>query len=317
MKGRTPFRIVVAEPFQDEIVDRLRTVAEVVVLPDPAPETLLKAMPGAHALLVNHKAHVTARIINASHDLRVIGRASHTIDHIDLKAAKRRSIPVVYCPNAAVSSTAEFALTLLMAVHRRLPFFDSELRDGRFEAARHVVGRELRSSVVGLLGCDPVAIRLAEMISTTFGSEIISCDPQTGATAGPGRTVDLDELLSKSDALTIHLRMGPGLRGFLNAERLAKMKPTAVIVNVSRGGVIDTTALADALVRGTIGGAGLDVFESEPLPLNHPIRSAPNCVLTPHVASTTIDTNEQRLSVADDVIRVLVGESPNHQAADS
>ncbi len=313
MQGRKPFRIVVAEPFADEAVERLRQVGEVTILEDSAPDTLIAAVQDADALLVRSRAHVTARIINAAPHLKVIARASPSLDHIDLRAARRRDIPVVYAPHAAVNSSAEFTLALILALRRRIIHLDRQVREGRFEVARKPESRCLTGAIVGFLGWDAVAGRLAGMLSGAFGASILHHVPGgDGHPPSNGTPVALEALLQSCDVLTLHLRATPETRGFLGADRLALLQPGAIVVNTGRGIVIDTVALAAALRAGQIAGAALDVFETEPLPADHPIRRAPNCILTPHVAGLTEDAAHTRYEVADDVVRVLRGERPEH-----
>lgn len=313
--NRKPFRIVLAEPFSETVVNKLRGVGEVTILPDSAPATIIGAMAEADALLVRAKAHVTARIIDSAPKLRVIGRASQTIDHIDLRAAKRREIPVVYSPNAAVKSAAEFTLGLMIAAHRRVHVLDSQVREGRFDIARQIQVREFQHAVVGFLGIDPVAEQVGRMLDRAFESTLIYHDPLGAEPESfSARSVTFDELLSTSDVLSIHLRQAVSSRRLIDVDALAKMKPDATIVNITRGSVIDSIALAAALQCGRLGAAALDVFETEPLPQQHPLRRAPNCLLTPHVAGLTIDSLEERSTVADDIIRVLIGETPHHLA---
>jgi len=308
-------RIVVAESFDPVAVDRLRSVGQVQILEDSSPGAILAAVSEADALLVRNRAHVTARIIDAAPRLKVIGRAAPNIDHIDLRAARRRNISVVYTPHMAVSSTAEFTLAMILSLHRRIPTFNRLIREGHFETIRKAEGRELGQSTIGFLGIDPVAERLGAILKSAFGPRMIHHDPS-------GRTpvefssapVSLDVLLGDSDILTVHLSLTAETRGLLNAARIAKMRPTAIVVNTSRGGVIDTAALAYALQTKRLGAAGLDVFEVEPLPNDHPIRRAPNCVLTPHVAAATVDAAASRFQVTEDVIRVLCGQPPIYAA---
>lgn len=320
MKGGKPFHIVVAEPIEDPVArSRLEEIGEVHELKDVAPQTLIDALQNADALIVRSKAHVTARVLEAAPRLKVIGRASPTVDHIDLKAARRRQVSVVYAPHVAVNSTAEFALALALVLVRRIPYFDSELRDGRFDAARTACGSEMGRLTLGLLGIDPVAERLAEIFRSAFGSPILAHDP-TGRTAADyggtllsgERVVELDVLLRDADILSVHLPLSPETRRFLNADRLALMKPTAILINTSRGPTVDTVAVAQALRKRRLGGAGFDVYETEPLPATHPLRMAPHCVLTPHVAGATLDAASSRFRVVEDVVRVLQGEPPLH-----
>ncbi|MCG8407367.1 MAG: hypothetical protein MI923_19385 [Phycisphaerales bacterium] len=313
MEGRKPFQIVVAEPYATEAMACLEKVGHVTILENSAPDTLIPALRDADALLVRARTHVTARIIDAAPHLKVIGRASPTVDHIDLRATKKRAIRVVYAPHAAVLSSAEFTLGLILAAHRRIPFLDRQLREGNFEAIRHPAGHEISRQTIGLLGFDAVAEKLGCIISNAFGSRIIHHDPFGGKpTSFEADAVSLDDLLSNTDILSIHLRMSEETRGFMNADRIRRMKTSAVLINTSRGAIVDTKALAEALKKRFIAGAALDVFENEPLSVNHPLCQEPNCILTPHVAGATLDASARRFNVAEDVVRVLKGESPKY-----
>lgn len=317
MEAQPPYRIVIAEPYDPDAIARLQAIGQVDVLADSSPQSILAAVANADALLVRNKAHVTARIIDAAGQLKVIGRAAPNIDHIDLRAAGRRKIPVVFAPHMAVTSTAEFTLAMILALQRRLPAFDRQIRKGQFEALRTPSGRELAHETIAFLGIDSVAERLGRILHAAFGSRIVFHD-LAGKTPVefPAQPLGLDELLAAADILVVHLPMSSATRRLLDADRIAKLRPTAIVVNASRGGVIDTTALAHALHTRRLAGAALDVFEVEPLPMKHPIRRAPNCLLTPHVAAATIDAASSRFQVADDVIRVLSGHLPRY-AADS
>lgn len=316
MRGSERFKIVVAEPFAPEAIARLQEVGEVSVLEDSAPATLVAALVDADALLVRSKAHVTARIIEAAPRLKVIGRASPTPDHIDLKAAGRRQISVVYAPHVAVTATAEFALALILALHRRIFTLDRQLRDGQFESLRAPTGRDMSRITLGLLGMDPVAEHLGTICKAAFGMPVIYHDPGgLRPTALQAQVVELDDLLTRADILSLHLSGTGNTKGILSAQRIALLKPTTTVVNTSRGSLIDTIALAQALKSGRIAGAALDVFEVEPLPTDHPLRRSPNTILTPHVAGATLDATGERFRVCDDVVRVLQGLEPLHAVA--
>lgn len=306
-------KIVVAEPYSDAALDRLREVGEVVVLRESSPAALLAEIDNARALLVRAKAHVTARIINAAPNLRVIGRASPTVDHIDLRAARRKSISVVYSPNAAVEASAEFVLGLLLMQRRRLSTLDLQLRGGMFENLRRPTGYRIGLSTIGFLGLDAVGRRVAEVLHRSFAPRLI-CLPVDDSVALPDfvERVDDEALAAGSDALCVFVNSTRKYKHYLNAAWFARMRPNAIVINTSKGAIVDTDALAAALESRQLGGAALDVFESEPLPGNHPIRKAPNCTLTPHVAGATLDAVEGRYDVADDVIRILRGEPPTY-----
>lgn len=311
-------RIVVAEPPAGaEWLRRLRESCDVIEAADGSPAALIELLPGALGLVVRVKTHVTARMIEAGAALRVIGRAGPSLDHVDLRAAARRGIVVVYAPTAQTASIAEFIVGQMLACVRRLAWFDRKVRENQFERVRlETGGRELRCLTIGLLGGGPVADAVAAILSRGFGARVIACAPP--GVEGPGDgvvRVEMDTLLAESDVLSVHLPQRPELTRFLSTEALAKMKPTAVLVNSSRGSVIDHAALAERLKTRRLGGAAIDVFDAEPLPLTHPLRNAPHCLLTPHIAANTADANDACGAVVDDVLRVLRGEPPLHSAS--
>jgi D-3-phosphoglycerate dehydrogenase len=310
---KSKFHVVVAEPFDEASLACLQDIATIEVLADSAPATLVKAIVTADALIVKSKAHVTARIIDAAPNLKVIGRASPNYDHIDLRAAGRRNIRVVYSPHVAVSSIAEFTFGMILTLARRIVFFDRCVREGKFDSVRTASGRELSRLTIGILGIDPTSERLGKMISGSLGSPIICHDPENQTPRHfQARVVSLDGLLAESDVISVHLPLTPLTRGILSVEKLAMLKPTAMLVNTSRGALIDTVSLAGSLRRHQIAGAALDVYEVEPLPMDHPIRGAPNCILTPHVAGATLDASTERFAVTEDVARVLSGLNPTY-----
>ncbi len=311
--GQEPLKIVVAEPYSKEAIARLEEVGQVHVLSDSSPDALIAALDGAHALLVRAKAHVTARVIDAAPHLKVIGRASPTVDHIDLRAAGRREIRVVYSPAAAVNASAEFALAMLLTLRRRLVYYDQQVRLGKFDALRTPSEYSIHASRIGFLGMDAVGEHVGKALQIGFGCRIMYHDPRgTKPESFQADEVDLETLLTASDAICVFLKPHRETRGILSAEKLALMRPTALLVSLSRGAV-DTTALAAALSERRLAGAALDAYESDPLASDHPIRRAPNCILTPHVAGMTIDAIEGRFDVADDVIRILKGAEPHHE----
>lgn len=307
------FRFVVAESYSTPALDRLRAHGTVLELADASPEALKAALPEADALLVRAKTHVTARILEAAPRLKVIGRAGSNYDHIDLRVARQKHIEVVYAPHAAVRALVEYTVGLILATMRRLIYFDRHVREGEFETLRHQSCRQLSTSTLGLIGMDPVAQGVARVVSQAFGARVLFDDPVDEHSGdGPAERVALNTLLAEADVVSLHLPLTPATRGLLSAERLAMLKPTAIVVNVSRGSLIDTVALAERLKTHLLGGAGIDVYESEPLSAEHALRTAPNCILTPHVGSLTREAADGLFDVVEDVIRVLQGERPKH-----
>ncbi len=313
-KGERP-RIVVAEPLGPEVIDRLKRFGTVVELEDSSPNSLINALSDADALLVRTRSHVTARIIDAAPRLRVIGRAGASLDHIDMKAAERRNITVVYTPTVQVVSIAEFTVAIILATSRRILWYDRQVRDGQFDTLRTPYGREMRNQTIGLLGGGPVADEVCRIMREGFHARVIAHTPETsGPPVDAAEAVDLRTLLRESDVLSIHMPPLEKFNRMIGAEELAQMKHTACVINTSRGRVIVNEALAEALKTRQLAGAALDVFDAEPLPVAHPLRNAPKCILTPHIAGLTLDVAYGYAGVADDVIRVLQGESPQFPA---
>lgn len=315
MSAERGLRFVVAEPFHAKALDRLRQFGSVLELTDSSPQSLLNAIGEADALLVRSRTHVTARILEAASHLKVIGRAAPSCDHIDLRVARQRQIGVVYAPTAATRSLVEFTVGLILAAQRRLVDYDRRIRSGEFASLRAPVSRELGRLTVGLLGMGVVAEAVGKVLANGFGSRVVYADPTGGRPLElAAEEVSVEQLLRESGVISLHLPLRATTKQFLNANRIAMLSPEAVVVNATRGGLIDTLALADALKSGRIAGAALDVFETEPLPMNHPLRNAPRCLLTPHVGCVTKDSEEAVFDVVDDVLRILRGEPPHHPA---
>jgi D-3-phosphoglycerate dehydrogenase len=311
MAAPGPFHFVVAEPFHPAAMERLRQHGTVEELTDTSPETLLNAVGKADALLIRSRAHVTAKILDAAPRLRVIGRAAPSFDHIDLRMARQRAIGVVYSPAAATRTAVEFTVAMILAAQRRLIYFDRRVRAGEFAALRVPTTRGLYGTHVGLIGMNAVAEGVGKILVGAFGSHVVYFDPAgRRPSEQDAREASLEDLLRRCAVVSLHLTLQPATRHILNAERLALLGSEAIVVNTARGGLIDSMALAEALKNGRLGGAALDVFESEPLPANHPLRNAPNCILTPHIGCLTRDSEEAACDVVDDVLRVLRGDAP-------
>lgn len=265
-----------------------------------------RALADADVLL--HVLHpVTGTMIARAPRLKLIQKIGVGIDAIDLDAAKARGIAVCNMPGTNSQAVVELALGLMLAVLRRIPVLDHRLRiDGRWDlppGAQGLFG-ELAGKVIGLVGYGAVARRLEPVLQALGAREILVCTRGTGAPA-IGRRVSKPEILEATDVLSLHLPATPQTRHWLDAGAIAGMKPGAIVVNTSRGSVIDERALIDALQTGHLGGAGLDVYAEEPLSPDDGILAAPNVVTLPHVAWLTRDTLDRSLAVATENIARL------------
>ena len=273
-------------------------------------DEVIAAAADADALLVQW-APVNAAVIAALARCKVIVRYGIGVDNVDLAAAKARGIPVCNVPDYGVSEVAEHAVSLALALARQLPQIDARVRSGTWKMVPDRPMHSLRELTFATAGFGRIA-RTAHAMMAGFGCSQIACDPFVGAdamkAAGVGK-VEVEELFAKADILSLHLPLTAETRHFANSARLATMKKNAILVNTARGPLIDTVALARALHDGTIAGAGIDVFEPEPLPPDHPLRTAPRALLTSHVAwySESSIPRLQRLA-AEEVVRALLGE---------
>ena len=221
------------------------------------------------------------------------------VDNVDLVAASERGIAVFNAPGGNTIAAAELTMALLISVARKIPAAEASLRSGAWDRAAFK-GVELRGKVLGLIGCGRIGGEVATRCQA-FGMGVVVYDPyltEQRADELGVQLVGLEEVFEVGDFVSIHVPLTEETRGILGADQLSMMKQTAFIVNASRGGVVDEAALVDALTRGAIAGAALDVYEREPLPGDSPLRSAPNLVLTPHLGAATA---EAQMSVATEV----------------
>lgn len=255
---------------------------------------------------------IDAEIFDASPNTKIFANYAVGYDNIDITEAKKRGIAITNTPSVLTESVAEHAFALIFAVARRIVESDSYLRRGKYKgwAPELLLGTELRGKTLGILGAGRIGSRVG-VIGSAFGMKIIYYDVKRSEEMekenGALFKSDISDVLSEADVVSVHVPLIPETRHLINAERLAKMKPSAYLVNTSRGAVIDETALVEALKRGVIKGAGLDVFEHEPK-LAKGLSKLSNAVLTPHTASATYEARDamSRLS-AESIVDFFQG----------
>ncbi|HWH23656.1 MAG TPA: phosphoglycerate dehydrogenase [Candidatus Limnocylindria bacterium] len=306
-------RVLVAEPLSDEGLRLLEAEHQVDVRTELPRAELLAALADYEALLVRSQVKVDAEAFAAAGRLLVVGRAGVGVDNIDLEAATRAGVTVVNAPTANTIAAAEHTLALLYALARRVPAADASVRRGEWQRARFM-GQELRGRVLGIVGLGRIGLTIAER-ARAMEMELLGHDPfvtDEAAAAHGVRLMPLQELLRRADAITLHVPLTHATRGLIGSDELALMKPTAVLVNVARGGVVDETALAAALVAGRLAGAAVDVFEHEP-PTGSPLLEAPNTVLTPHLGASTEEAQARvAVETVQQVLDVLAGRSARY-----
>jgi len=301
-------RILVAEPISEAGLAMLRSVHQVDVRPELPREAFLAALPDYDALVVRSQVRVDADAVAVAARLIVIGRAGVGVDNIDLEAATRAGILVVNAPTGNTIAAAEHAIALLLAVARRVAQGDASVRRGEWLRG-DLEGVELRGKAIGIVGLGKVGMAVASR-ARGLEMDVLGSDPFVSAETAANHGVTLlplDELLARADVVTLHVPSTRATRGMISLDQLASMKPTAYLVNVSRGVIVDESALADALHAGRIAGAGLDVFGTEP-PAGSPLLGAPNTVLTPHLGASTAEAQVRvSVEVAEQVLDVLDG----------
>lgn len=302
-------KVLVASHISDEAINLLKSRGYVVeVVEEPPEDELVKLVKDANALIVRSKPVVTRRVIEAARELKIIARAGVGLDNIDVKAAEERGIVVINAPASSTQSVAELAVGLMLAVARKIALTDRKMRQGEW-AKKHGMGVELYGKTLGVIGFGRIGKAVAKICKYGFGMKVLYYDTRRDLEAEKeigAEYRDLDDLLREADIVTLHVPLLPSTTHLINEEKLRLMKKTAILINTSRGAVVDTNALIRALKEGWIAGAGLDVYEEEPLPPNHPLTKLDNVVLTPHIGASTQEAQARAgLEVAEKIIELF------------
>lgn len=301
--------VLIAEVLSPATLDALGPDFEVRHCDGADRSALLAALPAAEAVLIRSATTMDAEAISVAKALKVIARAGVGLDNVDVAAATKAGVMVVNAPTSNITSAAELAVGLMLAAARNIAPANEALKGGAWKRSAYG-GVELLDKTVGILGFGRIGQLVAERLKA-FGMEVLAYDPYVSAQrAGQlgARLVSLDELLAESDFISIHLPKNAETVGLMGAEALAKVKPGVIIVNAARGGIIDEAALADAIASGRVGGAGIDVFASEPTTAS-PLFGHESVVVTPHLGASTDEAQEKAgVSVAKSVRLALAGD---------
>lgn len=302
-------RVLICDPIAQVGVDMLQEHTEVDLKTKLRPDELLEIIDNYEAVIVRSATKITAEVIKRGQRLKVIGRAGAGLDNIDVAAAKQRGIEVVNSPNANTLAVAEHTLALLLALVRHLPRADVSLKEGKWEKSQ-LMGTGLAGKTLGIIGFGQIGRQVA-IRAQAFGMKVLVNQrrptPELNLELGV-EAVDLNDLLSRSDFVTLHVPAKPETEKLIGAEQLALMKPTAFLINTARGSVVDEEALLAALDSGQIGGAALDVFVEEPA-TNNALAQHARVIATPHIAASTEDAQQSgAITVARQIIDLLRGE---------
>ena len=299
-------KVLVAAPIHQEALKLLKEARyEIIYREYPSVNELRDLVKDVDALIVRSKPKVPKEVIDAAKKLRIIARAGVGLDNIDVEEAKRAGITVVNAPAAPSRSVAELAVGLMLTLMRKIAYADRKMRDGEW-VKKECVGYELRGKTLGIIGFGRIGREVARIAKFGLGMRILYYDVYTSPEEV--RILDaeyrqLDDLISDADVVTLHVPLVKETHHLINEDRLKRMKKTAILINTSRGGVVDTEALIKALKERWILGAGLDVYEEEPLPEDHPLTRFDNVVLTPHIGAST---NEAQARAGVEVVHKII-----------
>ena len=299
-------KILVADPIAEEGIQVLRRYAQVDIKTKLELEQLKAIIGDYDALIVRSQTQVVAEAIESGKNLKVIGRAGVGTDNIDVDAATRKGIVVVNAPTGNIIATAEHTIALMLALARNIPQANSRLKSGKWQR-EDMVGTGLRNKTLGIIGLGNVGSEVAKRVQS-FEMRIMAHDPFVSKDYARNLKVDLvslDQLLREADFITLHVPLTPTTEKLIGSKELAKLKPTARIINCARGGVIDEEALIKALKAGKIAGAAFDVFDHEPV-TDSPLFKEDKIIVTPHLAASTIEAQTSvARDIAEEVLAVL------------
>jgi glyoxylate reductase len=313
-------RVYVTRQIAQEALDSISRVAETDVWPEPLPppySVVLEKARDAQGLLTLLTDRVDAALMEAAPGLKVVSNLAVGYDNVDIDEASRRSIVVGNTPGVLTATTADLAFALLMAAARRVVEADCYTRAGRWQTwgPQTLLGQDVHGATLGIVGLGRIGVELARR-ARGFAMKLLYCDAarrseEEERELGVEYVPELETLLSRSDFVSLHVPLLPETRHLISTAQLAAMKPSAVLVNTSRGPIVDQTALYEALASRRIFAAGIDVTEVEPIAADDPLLTLDNLVITPHIASASFDTRRRMaLMAAENLLAGLRGEVP-------
>jgi D-3-phosphoglycerate dehydrogenase len=308
-------RVLVSDSIATEGLDILRQhVASVDIQTSLDEDGLVDLIAEYDALVVRSGTQVTSRIIEAGGKLQVIGRAGVGVDNIDVEAATERGVLVVNAPDGNTLAAAEHTIALMLALARHIPEADASLRQRKWERKRFT-GSQVNDKTLGIIGMGRIGSEVARR-GRGLGMRVLAYDPYTSSTWAQSLGAEVcdrvDDLLTQADFVTLHVPMTATTHHLIGKRELAMLKPTARLINCARGGVVDEDALVQALDRGLLAGAAVDVFTEEP-PFDSPLLDNPKVVITPHLGASTAEAQVAvAIDVAHQVVNVLAGRPAAH-----
>jgi D-3-phosphoglycerate dehydrogenase len=307
-------KILIVQPIHERGVRVFDDRFDVRVASDPSVATVIKEIKGVAGVVVR-TAPFTREIIEAADSLKVIGRHGVGVDNIDVKAATEKGIVVVNTPNANATSVAEHTLTAIGALAKRTVDYDQATREGRWEIRNSYKAVDLDGKILGLVGIGRIGSMVARRAAAAYNMKVIAFDPyirpETASRMGVSLVAQMDDIFRQADVVSLHTPLTPETRGFVNETKLHLMKPTAFLLNLSRGEVVDEKALCAALKSGVIAAAAIDVYDPEPPLKDNPLFELENILLSPHSAALTQEcVIRMATGAAEGVVELLSGRRP-------
>ncbi|MEN6369085.1 MAG: hydroxyacid dehydrogenase [Thermotogota bacterium] len=316
MKTETKKRVLLVQPIAEEGMQLLRNAGmELVSAPDTKEETLVRMVAGCDGLVVR-TAEISDAVVRAGKHLKVIARHGVGVDRIAVKTATELGIPVVNGPYSNLEPLAEHAIAFMLMLAKKLVPSDHAAREGRFSVRNEYIGTELWQKTLGVVGVGRIGREVARKARAAFSMRVLGFDPYLkpeNAPEGVELVNDLEAFFRACDFISLHCQLTEETRGMVGERELGWMKPTAFLVNLSRGEVVDEPALVRALEGGQIAGLGTDVYAVEPPPANHPFFRMDNVVLTPHMSAHTREAMvRMAVDAAAGLLDVLAGKRPQY-----
>jgi len=313
-----PRRVLLPQPIEEEATELLKEAGcEVILSPDTKPETLQPLIKGVQAVILRTGIQMTREWMDQADDLWIISRTGAGVDNVDVPAATERGILVASVPGANTRTVAEHALALILALIKQIPLMDRAVRADHFEIRFKNLPRDLSGKTLGLMGLGRIGAELARLCHQAFGLPILAHDPYLTSETRHSfsdwiQFCDAERLFKESDIVSLHIPLSPSTRKLIGARELEWMKKDAFLVNTSRGGILDESALIQCLKEKRIAGAGLDVFAREPLEKDHLLKTLDNVILTPHTAALTREcVNRLAVEAVQAVLDFFRSKKPN------
>ena len=313
--------VLLPQPIEPEATALLEQAGcSIAVAADPKPETVMPLMRDALGLILRTGITITRDLIAAAPGLLIISRTGGGLDNVDVAAATEQGILVTSNLGVNTISVVEHVLSMILTLSKKLAVMDQAVRRGNFAIRYQNLPRDISGKTVGLLGFGRIGSELGRVCRSTFGMRVIAYDPFLPAEKkaeyrDQASFTGLEELLAESDIISIHVPLTDQTRNLLDEAEISQMKPEGILINASRGGVVNEAALCEALQNNRIAGAGLDVFSREPVPEDHPLLKLENVILTPHSAALTSEcVTRMATEAAKCVLDVFAGRQPPNVA---